>query len=342
MATITRLPSGKYRAQVRKAGVYKARTFDRKSDATHWATDIERAITGGSDAGVIQPPKDMNMAQVIRAYLKQVGANRSIKATLERIARGPLGQTAARSLTAVTMQAHIDTRLADGLAGSTIASDLSALAGVLKWARRSRNMDINEFLATEARRSLTAARIKTTSRERSRLPTGGELQAIYDHCATNHHLRLPMATLIEFATVSAMRLGEICRLEIEDVDWNRKSVIIRQRKDPQNPVDQVVPLIGKAFDMVRIATGDRRSGRVFPHAGASVTQSFRRIVKVLEIEDLRFHDLRHLAITRLFQLGLPIQLVAVVSGHKDWRHLRRYTQLGADDVHSALERLRTT
>ncbi|MGA9412261.1 MAG: tyrosine-type recombinase/integrase [Roseobacter sp.] len=54
------------------------------------------------------------------------------------------------------------------------------------------------------------------------------------------------------------------------------------------------------------------------------------------IEDLHFHDLRHLAITELFRAGLPVQLVAVVSGHKDWKHLKRYTQLCAADVHAAL------
>ncbi|MGA9409996.1 MAG: hypothetical protein WBV78_06075 [Roseobacter sp.] len=53
MATITRLPSGKFRAQVPKSGVYRAKTFDRKADANAWSVDVERMIAGGSSNGTI-------------------------------------------------------------------------------------------------------------------------------------------------------------------------------------------------------------------------------------------------------------------------------------------------
>ena len=51
MATITKLPSGKFRAQVRRKGIYKAQTFLRKLDAQAWAVEHERAIEGGSPRG---------------------------------------------------------------------------------------------------------------------------------------------------------------------------------------------------------------------------------------------------------------------------------------------------
>jgi len=50
------------------------------------------------------------------------------------------------------------------------------------------------------------------------------------------------------------------------------------------------------------------------------------------IEDLRFHDLRHEATTRLFEKGLNIMEVASITGHKDLRMLRRYTHLKAEDL----------
>ncbi|MGB5614379.1 MAG: tyrosine-type recombinase/integrase [Sedimenticolaceae bacterium] len=50
------------------------------------------------------------------------------------------------------------------------------------------------------------------------------------------------------------------------------------------------------------------------------------------IEDLRFHDLRHEATTRLFEKGLNIMEVASITGHKDLHMLRRYTHLKAEDL----------
>ncbi|MBL4821255.1 MAG: tyrosine-type recombinase/integrase, partial [Gammaproteobacteria bacterium] len=53
----------------------------------------------------------------------------------------------------------------------------------------------------------------------------------------------------------------------------------------------------------------------------------------LDIEDLHFHDLRHEATSRLFEAGLTIERVALVTGHKDWKMLRRYTHLKPEDLH---------
>jgi integrase len=50
------------------------------------------------------------------------------------------------------------------------------------------------------------------------------------------------------------------------------------------------------------------------------------------IEDLHFHDLRHEAISRFFEMGLSIPEVALISGHKDYRMLARYTHLRAEDL----------
>jgi integrase len=58
-----------------------------------------------------------------------------------------------------------------------------------------------------------------------------------------------------------------------------------------------------------------------------VGTAFRRSCKALDIDDLRFHDLRHEGTSRLFEAGFPIEKVAMVTGHKDWRMLRRYTNL---------------
>jgi integrase len=57
-----------------------------------------------------------------------------------------------------------------------------------------------------------------------------------------------------------------------------------------------------------------------------------RAIRWANIENLRFHDLRHEATTQLFEKGLNIMEVASITGHKDLRMLRRYTHLKAEDL----------
>jgi len=74
-------------------------------------------------------------------------------------------------------------------------------------------------------------------------------------------------------------------------------------------------------------------GRIFPYNGRSVGTAFRRACRKLEIDDLHFHDLRHEGTSRLFEAGFSIEHVSPVTGHKDWKMLRRYTHLRAEQLH---------
>jgi len=52
----------------------------------------------------------------------------------------------------------------------------------------------------------------------------------------------------------------------------------------------------------------------------------------LGIEDLRFHDLRHEAISRMFERGMQVEQVRVISGHRTLDQLSRYINLRAEDL----------
>ena len=60
-------------------------------------------------------------------------------------------------------------------------------------------------------------------------------------------------------------------------------------------------------------------------------------LKRAEIENLRFHDLRHEAVSRLVEAGLSDQEVAAISGHKSMQMVRRYTHLRAEDLVAKLD-----
>jgi integrase len=66
---------------------------------------------------------------------------------------------------------------------------------------------------------------------------------------------------------------------------------------------------------------------IFPYSTDAISAAFTRACKILGIKDLRFHDLRHEGISRLFEIGRTIPQVAAVSGHRSWSSLKRYTHI---------------
>lgn len=191
-----------------------------------------------------------------------------------------------------------------------------------------------------ARAALKHLDLVGKSNERDRRPTQDELNRLIEYAESNPQQFLPLGRIIRFAVATAMRQAEICRIEWSDVDMTKRTVTIRDRKDPRRKDGnhQVVPLLNStgydAWQIIleqRIVT--RGIGRVFPYHSKSVGAAFHRSCNKIDLDDLCFHDLRHEGTSRLFEAGFSIQQVAMVTGHKDWRMLRRYTNLKPEDLH---------
>ena len=191
----------------------------------------------------------------------------------------------------------------------------------------------------DARAGLKHRGLNTRGQEREREPTDDELRRIYGYWASMTRQKIPMQTLCEFALATGMRQGEITRLEIEDINREARTVVIRDRKDPRNKQGnhQTVPLLPDAWAIVEPIIAERKTGFLFPYDGRSVSASFTRACTALGIEDLHFHDLRHRAAAQFFRMGLGIPQVALLTGHKTWAMLRRYTSIKPQDVHDALK-----
>lgn len=343
MATFSQLPSGKWRVQVRRAGLYRGATFPSKREARDWATGIEAQANHIAASGYAPAPKGATVADLIDKYQETHAREpgRTKAATLAMLKR-ELGKLKLSALSAVALRDFIDRREKAGAGGVTIAADLSFLSAVLKWARHARQLDVNDRLALEARESLKHRGLQTRSKEREREPTDDELAKLYAYWQGNSRQRIDMPTLCRFALATGMRQDEICRLQVEDVDAERKTVVIRDRKDPQKKAgnDQTVPLLPDAWAIVEPAMKGREAGSIFGARAASVSTAFTRACQALGIEDLHFHDLRHRATAQFFRVGLDIPRVALLTGHKTWAMLRRYTDIKPEDVHLAIQ-LRT-
>lgn len=344
MPTFSQLPSGKWRAQVRRRGLYRNGTFDSKREAKDWAAGVESQANHIVASGFAPIPRTATVGDLIDKYTESVVKEhgKTKEATLAMLKR-EIGHVKLVDLNAVVLRDFIDMRHKAGAGGLTISADLSFLSTVLRWARRVRRLDINEGLAREARASLKDRGMETRSKERSREPTDAELERLYAFWRGNPWQRNDMVMICKFALASGMRQGEICRLAVEDVDREQRAVIIRDRKDPQSKQGnhQLVPLLPAAWEIVQPLIANRTEGKIFEGVNeVAVSASFTRACQRLDppILDLHFHDIRHRATAEFFRMGLDIPRVALLTGHKTWAMLRRYTAIKPADVHLAVAR----
>jgi len=325
MATFQKLPSGRWRGQVRRSGSNLSRTFDSKREAQDWATATEVSLNQRKVTGAIDVPASMLLAQAIEAYLATVQIKPANQSSLRAFGKA-LPNLALRDLNEATMQHWIDLRLKQGVVGATINHNIGLVSGMLKWLRHNRHLNVDLSITKQARASLSAAKIPTTSQERDRYITDHEIELMHQAFQRQLKRKLPMSDLMEFALATGMRLGEICRITHEDLKHNEGTITIRDRKDPKRKQGNhmTVPLSSAARSIIQ--KQPTQVGRIFPFRPNSVSTAWIAGCKAADVIDCTFHDLRHRAITDLFAKGLTIEQVALISGHKTWAQLRRYTQ----------------
>ena len=141
---------------------------------------------------------------------------------------------------------------------------------------------------------------------------------------------------MEFAIETGMRRGELLKLRWEDVNLGRKTALIKETK---NGDSRKIPLSVAA---IRTLSGLPRhlGGNVFPVTPNALRGVWRRAVKKVGIDNLRFHDLRHEAVSRLVEDGLSDQEVSAISGHMSMQMVKRYTHLRAEDLVERIDLLR--
>ena len=121
------------------------------------------------------------------------------------------------------------------------------------------------------------------------------------------------------ALETSMRLGEILSIKWDKIDFGRGFVELERSKNGRG---RIIPLTNTA--LMTFEALPRDGLFVFPVKPDTLKQSWRRLVKRAGINDLRFHELRHEAISRLLEMGLTIPEAASVSGHRTASMLARY------------------
>ncbi|WP_140429489.1 site-specific integrase, partial [Salmonella enterica] len=133
---------------------------------------------------------------------------------------------------------------------------------------------------------------------------------------------------------TAMRQGEILSLRWEHIDLRHGVAHLPETK---NGHSRDVPLSRMARNCLQMLPMSL-NGSVFRYTSSGLRSAWRTALQVLHIDNLHFHDLRHEAISRFFELGnLNVMEVAAISGHRSKNMLKRYTHLRAWQLVSKLD-----
>lgn len=345
MASIRKQKSGHWRVQVRRKGRSVSETFVRHQDARSWAMDAERQIDRGETPLSSRIARVRTLGELIDLHIEDMTAvgrapGRSKDATLRMLKR-ELGKLKLVEIDRERLVNFGRDRAAAGAGPVTVGMDIGAIRLVISHAAAVHGLQVKVEPIDLARIALKRLGLIGKSNERDRRPTDEEIAELITHFDGNARQVIPMGRIIKFAIATAMRQEEIFRVTWGDLNPRTKMLTIRDRKDPRAKKgnDQRIPLLSvsgyDAFALVEEQRALRANGdeRIFSYDHKSAGAAFTRACRDLSIEDLHFHDLRHEATSRLFEAGFAIHQVALVTGHKDWKMLRRYTHLRPEALH---------
>lgn len=346
MATI-RKRGDKWQARIQIKGFDPiAKSFSSRTDAEAWGKINEAEMIRGTYIKRTDAERT-TLHEALERYEQEVTPHKRGKETeAQRIKAWKANKLANRSLAALRSTDFAqwrDSRLKSVKPG-TVRRELGLISNLFNIARKEWGL---EGLANP----IEAIRLPAENNARSRIFFDGEEALLLAALAPNareangqfgegcgNEWLLP---LVQFALETAMRRGELLALRWENVRLSEQVAHLPMTK---NGNSRTVPLSSKAVAILKALPRPLR-GPVFPVSANAVKLGFARAVSRARrqyveqggtdervMDDLHFHDLRHIAVTRLAERLPNIVELASVSGHSDVRMLRRYYHPKAEDL----------
>ncbi|WP_047238858.1 site-specific integrase, partial [Chromobacterium subtsugae] len=248
-----------------------------------------------------------------------------------QLCRSFLGDIVTREVTSVDIATYRDQRLTQVnpktqklLSTATVRLEMSLLSNCFDIARIEWGLCDSNPVSNVRKPKIPPGR------DRRMTPREERLILRYAHAHSNPELY----SIIVIALQTAMRQGEILGMRWEYINLKTRVVHLPETK---NGSKRDVPLSLKARDAL-IRLGVKSKGKVFSYSAAGLKSTWRLMNQTLDIKDLHFHDARHEAISRLFELNsLDMMEISAISGHKSLSMLKRYTHLKAHKLVRKLE-----
>ncbi|WP_026177596.1 integrase [Thiobacillus denitrificans] len=359
MATIRKRGQYQWEAQIRRRGYpAQSKTFNTKAEAEAWAkmneSEMSRGIwvsRGEAEATTLHEALIRYETEIVPAKkgaAQEESVLRIIKAM--ELAKRPLAGIRGADVAKLRDEWLKDYKPA------TVLRRLAVLSHVFNIARKEWGM---ESLSNP----VELVRKPQPNNARTRRITLDEPNAVIspetdsDRNAGNHELeRIAAASgsgvlpsIVWLAVETAMRRGEIVALRWEHIDLKRRVAHLPLTK---NGSSRDIPLSSRAvavLEAMQKTDDDAKDGRVFKIRSDAVTRAFERAVARARkgyldecnaaqkrpdakyLTDLRFHDLRHEATSRLAEI-FPMHELTKITGHKDPRMLMRYYHPRAEDL----------
>lgn len=309
--------------------VQENRTFDRRPAAKAWLDKRENELASPGGIEAAQVGKETlgdAIDRYIKTSLKEIGGTKA--QVLRSIKKMEIAQRRCADLKSPDLVEMAHELLDGGRQPQTVGNYMSHLQAVFSVAEPAWGMPLDLSVMTAAQRVCKRLGLISKSSQRDRRPTLDELDRLMVHfevAAKRRAGSIPMQKIIAFAIFSTRRQDEICRIARKDLEPGR--IMVRDMKHPGEKAgnDTWCDLVPEAEAII---TSMPVSGpAIFPASADAISAAFTRACKLLGIEDLHFHDLRHEGISRLFEMGWTIPRAASVSGHRSWQSLKRYSHL---------------
>ena len=344
MATITKTPSNTWKAMIRKRGwPTTIKTFRTKRDAQDWARRTEDEMVRGMYIDRAGSDR-LLLTHALDRYLREVSSTkRATTAYAEgHKAKALKERLGAYSLAAITPDLgakYRDERLATGKSNNTVRLELALLSHLFTIA-------IKEWRVGLFYNPVANIRKPAPGKGRDRRLKPEEEKDLFQVC--DKHSNPMLGWMARIALYTGMRAGEIKSLTRKQVNLDKRTVHLTETK---NGSSRTVPLTRSATDVFRAALNHPirpldtdllfwgEPGRDGIRRPYEFRPAWSRILKKAGIEGLRFHDLRHEAVSRLVEAGLGDQEVSAISGHKSMQMLKRYTHLRAEDLVERLDQI---
>ncbi len=319
MASLRKLTNGKWQAQVAVKGTRKSASFERKADAVAWASDLEREIKNTNAKGFVYATSTP-VKVVLKRYESEQGStwSKSKTASIGRLLKDMT--LMLDELTPVRVREYA---LGRKYGLGTTRIDLASLAGCLRYCRDVWFMEVNIEGVAAAIKSLEKSGAMPRVEAKERIVSPNEELLIEQHWQSNRIPPWIVGALID----TPVRSGELVGLRRSDI--NGRIATIRGRKDPRNPnrIDRV-PLLGRTYEVLQHTWGDTP----FPYPQGKLNEAVTAAVAAAGLEGITAHTLRHTGITRMLESGYSIPQVALVSGHRNWNTMKRYTHLTPESL----------
>jgi integrase len=322
MASI-RFRSNKWQARVSRKGEQSlVKTFQSKEDAERWARSIEVEWDKGTYTNIHQAQKT-TFGELIERYLREVtplmrGASADT-IRLKAIMRRLIAKENMATLTPSKIAKYRDERLQE-IKPSTVIRELAYFSAIINHARREWGLSIPN--------PVLGVRKPTQPQGRNRVLTYDEELLLLDACKPLANRNIYTRPFIILALETCMRRSELLNLRWDNINYQARTAYLALTKNGES---RTVPLSIRAIETLQ-ALPRNIDSRVLPINFAALETNFKRARDRAGLTDLRIHDLRHTAATRLSEKLPNLLELSAVTGHKSLAMLKRYYHPNAEQL----------